>query len=241
MNAKIVKTLTTKRRLTLRRSLGLIGAVLCLLAAIFHAQLLTRLARLLIHDQSVPGSGYVAIIDGDRRYDVAAEQIAEGRLSGVLVLHEHPKALAVCGIVPARHEVAQRELRARGLDSEQVSVIKGEGRLLWDASERLGTWLGERDDELVVLTSQFGSARVRYIVDQTLPPELAARIHISVLVDRRFNEHDWWKTRFGCRLWFSNCVELAHTRIVGRPHPDDLVTWDPDAFERDLGKAVANK
>jgi hypothetical protein len=229
------------RRITIRRSLGLICVVALILAAIFHAQLLTRLAGLLIHDQTVPASGFVVILDGDRRFDIAAELVSRSGFEGVLVFRERLRPLARCGIVPPGHEVAERELRSRGLAPGQISVIKSEGRFLWDAADRLGTWLDQRDDDLVVLTDQFGSHRVRYVVDQTLPAELAARVHVSAMVDRRFNKHDWWKHRIGCRAFFSSCVRMAYARIIGRPHPDDIVDWDPDAFERELRKAVADR
>jgi len=201
--------------------------------------LLTAFAGLLVHDDPMPDKGFVVILGGDRRYDVAAEWIKDDTVQGVIVFRQRPTALSACGIIPPAHEIADRELQARSVNSTQISVIKSEGRLLWDAADRLGHWLGEHDDDLIVLTSQFGSERVRYIVDQTIPAELAARIHIVPLVDRRFNQQNWWKKRIGFRMCFSLCVRSVYARIARRPDPGDLFEWDPDAFERELSQLVA--
>lgn len=215
-----------------RKRIWRVLVAVCLLACVlFHPLLLTALARCLVVDEASAGATYAVVLGGDSRFDVASQMLKDTTPQGVLVFEGRRTALVACGVLPPAHEIARRELETRGVLKDQVTVLNRKTYDMWGSAECLGNWLQQNNADVVLLTDRLGSRRVRYIVDQVLSDQLADRVFVHALVDRRYDETDWWKTRRGFKSLFYSSLSLIYASLVGRPRHEDTYQFDPDVFE----------
>ena len=59
------------------------------------------------------------------------------------------------------------------------------------------------------------------------------RIGVHALVDRRYDETNWWKSRCGVKSLMLGVIELAFAVCRGENYPNSG-HWDPDRYERAL-------
>jgi len=189
-----------------------LAAAIVGVALVFHAPLLRGLAGLLVATPTTDEADYIGVLDwwnspdGDRCYDTAAG-LFDGKKSrkasrGVLVVEFRPGRLAQVGALPTFEKLSRRELEARGVPQEAISVLHSEECGDWSTARALSGWLRERPNAtLLLLCGQFRSAQLRYALDRVLDPTSAARVHVHPLPDRRYDTTDWWKSRRGFRAF----------------------------------------
>lgn len=179
---------------------GVVGVVL------FHSPLLRGLARPLVVDQTIGDFDDVCLItslqtpDGDRCYDVAADLYKKNPLARVLVVDPPPNRIVEAGAIPSFEAISRRELIGRRVPSDSIVILRSDGIDDWAFAGTLADRIREHPESTVLLLcSEFHSARLRAVIDESLEANAAGRIRIMPLSDRRFNRTDWWKTRGGTR------------------------------------------
>lgn len=215
---------------------GLIGVIVlaaCLYG--FHAPILRSVAGYLAVEERFAAADYVLVQPyGDGRYDRAAALYREGLVRSVLLVERRPTRLERMGLLPTFETVTQQALTARGVPAEAIIVIPRPVRSDWERARCLRAWLEHQPAvSILVLSDRFGGRKLRYVFDQTLGPDYAARVRLLGLPDRHFDETNWWKKRIGAVDIFDTYVRLAFTRLVGEGS-EEWREWDPKEYEKSL-------
>jgi hypothetical protein len=227
--------MTTRRKW----QLGLL-AVLLVVAVLAHTCLLRGLAGLLIVDQPTDDFDYVCLLawgsqaEGDRCYDKAGELYREKPSRRVLLIGQSPNRVEEIGAMPSFEEIARRELGARGVPQEAVSMIRGGRWNDWANARSLASWLREHPGKSVLmLCSQFHSAQVRHAMDAVLDPDGAARVRIRALPGRDYDDTNWWKLRGGYRAFGASWLMRLQSLLGGGDVPQ-LLDRNAENYQRDF-------
>ena len=160
-------------------------AIIVAIACLFHAPLLRGLARVLIVDQPTDDYDCICISpwghrpNGDQCYDVAADLYRKKPACRVLLVEPDPNRLDEIGAMASFAPMSQRELLARGVPQESLSVLHGERWNDWATARTLAAWLRDHPDHSVLLLSgQFHSAQFRHVLDVVLDTDDAARVRV---------------------------------------------------------------
>ena len=220
-------------RIIRSRSTCVLG--ICLLglvfALVFHQRVLTSCARLLIVDQPLETADYILVIDGDGRFDVVADMLRRQVATGVLLIEDRHTSLVESGVDVRRDQIARRELIKRGVPASSITLIPGESWNDWERAERLKGFLVDHDGQVVVLDDRFATRRLRRVLDCELG-EQSQRVMVRGLAYHDHDEHNWWKSRGGCKDLFSAFVEGGHAALFGRPSEVDMVKWTVDSLDQ---------
>lgn len=192
----------------------------------------------LICSESITTVDAIAISSGDRRFDFAANTV-KGGFAREILLFEIPKGWVVkVGVLPPDEAIARQQLEKRNIDDEKIVCLEGPIGSIWDQADRIRSWLLERPGtSTAFIVSRFRSRENRLVLDQALSAELARRVFVVGLVDRQFDENNWWKSRTGWREVFSAYLHLSYALIVGKP-VDRQSEWNPDEYEKNLKGTV---
>jgi hypothetical protein len=216
----------------------LVAAVAVTVLAVFHAPLLRSLAGLLV--ASAPGEpAAVVVLMGQSGpfqqvpIDEVAAALAEGGTSRVLLLEDRTSRVVRAGVIPTLESVLRRELRARGVPDDALTVLAGEYGSAWASARGLRAWLEEHPGtDVTILCGEFHSRRQAHITRGVMGSELSRRVRWRALPDDRFNTSNWWHTRQGVVELCGAYVALGHTYVMGEP--PEVERWDPEAYERTL-------
>lgn len=196
---------------SLRKWLLLFVVVIIAAVWLLHAPLLRGLAGLLIVDQPTDKYDCIAMTawgqgpDGDRCYDAAAELWRQKSACGILLLSPKLNRIEQIGATPPFEAICRRELAARGVPDESISIIHS-NRYDYRATARsLAAWLSNHPGKTVLLLGeQFRTAQIRNALDAVLDPADAARVFIKAMPNREFDDANWWTRRCGFRM-FGSC------------------------------------
>jgi hypothetical protein len=225
--------------MTAKRKWRIVVLVVALAAAcLFHAPLLRGLIGLLIVDQPTDDYDCVCITcwghcpNGDRCYDVAADLYRRKPSCRVLVVAPAPGRLDQTGAMPSFAVISRRELLARGVPKDAVTVLRGERWNDWAAARALSAWMQNHPGRsTLLLTAQFHSGQSRRALDDVLAPELAASVRVHPLPHRDYDNTNWWTRRCGYRAFGTSWL----LRLHGRPSDaDETTAKTADTFERDF-------
>ena len=175
--------MTTRRKWRI-----VILAVVVAVACLFHAPLLRGLAGLLIVDQPTDDYDCVCISSwghhpsGDRCYDVAADLYRRKPSSRILLVAPDVNRLEEIGAMPSFESMSRRELRARHVPQEAVSVLRGEQWNDWATARALAGWIAITP-AIACCCSAIDSivAQMRRAMDAVLEPDAAASVHLRAV------------------------------------------------------------
>ena len=202
---------------------------------LFRAPLLRSAENFLIVEQPLPLADYVLILDGDRRYEQAADLLQAGQARQVLVIEAKPERLQRKGLVPSLEDDARRELGARAVPGSSVSVIPGQAFTDWDWARCLGEWLDERPQvKVAILCDQLGSRRLRQILDQVLGAAKSRQVHLRPLAQRWHDGIDWWQKREGVLGVGQAYLRLGYVWLRAEGAQAEWREWDPAEYEKAL-------
>ncbi|MBL8794545.1 MAG: hypothetical protein JNM56_11620 [Planctomycetia bacterium] len=221
-----------------RKWLYRVAAFLLLAGAVYlgRVPLLTGLAWPLIVDQQPADGDWIVPFGGHAQYPQIARWCQDRPAARVLLLRLDLTRLEALGVEPRGEVVAQRELGRQGISADAITIVRGTGRAgcVWTNMRRLGGWLAEHPETRIVLTtSRFGSRRLRTILDQTMPPEVAARVQLWAIAHPWYDEANWWQRKEGVLDLFNGYIGLGYTWLCGDTS-DHWQEFDPDAFDRTL-------
>jgi hypothetical protein len=212
-------------------------AAATLLLIVVHAPVLRTCGRALLAE-AAPQEDYDAtlILGGDHRLQRAAELVAAGQVEQIWLIDGRHDYLVTAGILPASAEVLRNRLLELGVADAQIEVLRDpEVDDLPDAVRLLRTHLGpEPDFRLLVICSALSGRHVRFVLDEVLDPQVAARVAILGLPDDRFNVDQWWKSRSGLKEVFREVCSLGFTLAVGTKPLAPPPRVDAGAIERQL-------
>jgi hypothetical protein len=191
----------------------LLWAVVALGAvAVFHPGILRSCAWLLIVDRRDTAVERLVIAGGDGRFDVAAAWVREDPQRRIVLIQGRPERVVELGILPAGEAVARRELAKRQVPEERIELISVGDRKDGDPLCLLAAWMEEHPDlRTAVLCERFASRGLRLRIDAAATRAVAGRIDTWALPDRRYDEHNWWRSRTGVRQLVLNSIALAYT------------------------------
>ena len=211
-------------------------------AMLFHAPLLRGLAGPLIVDQTTDDFDSICLLsliqtpDGDRSYDVAASLFRKNPSAQILIVVHPPNRIVEAGALASSETINRRELGVRGVPGDSILILRSRWIDDWAAAEALSDRLRERpESSVLLLCSEFHSARVRAVLDAVLDPAVAKRVRIMPLPDRRFDQTNWWTSRRGVRtLGMSWLVRLQGWLGGQAAHPPRK---NADDYRRDIIKS----
>ncbi len=175
----------------------------------------------------------------DGAFDVAAGLCRQLPSRRVVLVEPALTRLVQAGFVPTFEAICRRELEARGVARDWVTVIGRGARNGWEEARLAAAWFeANPTSRVAVLCDRFSSAAMRSIFTAVLSPEQAARVRIVALPSRRYDEHDWWQSRTGMRQFMYAAIARAYVRWVGEP--DEVPeAQSPEDFEQMLDRLVA--
>jgi hypothetical protein len=202
-----------------------------------HALWLPLLAGVLIVDESAEDCTHVWLIGGDRCLEEAARLYRQDPQRVILIAESPLERLVEMGLLPAFHELAQRELQNRNVPQQAIRLVRGRPRDGWQAARLMDQALRDQDPQVLVLCDRFGSRRQRLILNRQLSDSLRARFRVRGLTDRRYDETNWWKSRGGIRTVLLSGISLSHVWWYGEP-AERRRRWDADTLEQKLAELV---
>jgi uncharacterized SAM-binding protein YcdF (DUF218 family) len=218
-----------------RRWRGALLALLILSTCLyaFRVPILRGVGSFLVIDEQGPAD-YVLILNGDGRYDKAASLYHSGTARRILLVEKRPKRLERMGFKLSHVALSRRELAARGVPPDVITVLPGQARTDWDRARRLREWLKTQPIvDVLILCDRFGGRRLRYIFNEILGAEYAGRVRVSSLPERRFGENNWWHNRVATVYVFDSYLRLAYDRLSGEDS-EEWREWDAEAFSKRL-------
>jgi len=234
--------MTTKRK---RRIvvLAVVVAAVCL----FHAPLLRGLAGFLIVDQPTGDYDCVCISpwgnnpNGDRCYDVAADLYRQKPSCRILLVAPDPNRLEKIGAITSFASMSRRELFARRVPQEAVSVLRGQRWNDWATVQTLAAWMRDHPGHSVVLLcGQFHSAQLRRAADAVLEPGDAASVRVRALPNRDYDDTNWWTRRCGYRAFGGHWL-LRIQGWLGGGAAAQMPERNADDYERSFLQAFQEK
>ena len=231
--------MTTRRKWRL-----VVLAIIVAVAWVCHAPLLCGLAGFLIADQPTDDYDCICISSwghhpsGDRCYDVAADLYRRKPSCRLLLVAPDVNRLEQTGVMPSFESMSRRELRARHVPQEAVSVLRGQQWNDWATARVLAGWMGDHPGHGVLLLSdRFHSGRIRRAIDAVLEPDAAASVHLRALRNRDCDETNWWTLRSGYRA-FAECWLLRIQGWLGGGDATRIPEQNADGYERDFLHAL---
>ncbi len=208
----------TQTRLHWKRWTAIVaGVALLLVAWALHGPILRGMASPLIADD--PGDDFqcIAIVawnhhpSGHGCYDTAAGMYHAKPTSRVVIVEPRHTRLIQTGILPSFEALSRREMVARGVVNDAISVIQSDGNDNWANARGLKSWLAERPEAtIVVLCAAFHSAQLRYALNAVLAPTNAARVRVRPLDEPTCNASNWWTSRDGFKKFGMGWLRLLH-------------------------------
>jgi hypothetical protein len=218
----------------------LLAAVVLIAVWIVQAPILRGLAGLLIVDQPTEEFDYVCLLawgyqaEGDRCYDVAGDLHREKPSRRILLVGQRPSRIEKVGVMQPLAAISRRELGARGVPPEAVSLIRGGQWNDWANARSLAAWLGDHPGKSVLLLcSQFHSAQVRHVLDAVLDVDEAARVRIRALPSRQYDNTNWWTVRGGYREFGARWLMRIQSWLGGGDVPQSPEK-SADEYRRDF-------
>jgi hypothetical protein len=213
-----------------------IAAVIVLAGFVaWHPRLLSAVGGYLVLEQPCERPGYVLVLQGDHRYDRAAELSRGSTGCRIVLIDGYPQRVEEMGLLPTGATIGRRALIERGVPAEAIEVIHAPTATNdWQRMRAFGQWLDERPSApVLVLCARSGGRHLRGIIDQILPASTAARVSVCCLSDRYFDESSWWRNKPGMKTFFASALQLVYDGVYGEPD-DKLRTWDPAEYEKSL-------
>ena len=159
----------------------------------------------------------------------------------ILLVVPPPSRLEETGVLPSFESLSRRELDARGVLGDSLTILRGTQRSDWATAHALGDWLDKHPGAAVtLLCDQFRSAYVRRALDAALEPAAAARVQVRALPGRRCDQTNWWQSRIGFQAFGRGWLILLHGLWYG-VNAAEPSTKDADAYERDFRAGLQGK
>ena len=164
-------------------------------------------------------------------YPVVISRLKTGKVHRILFPAEERKRLEQIGVVPPIEELGKQKLLREGIAADAIDIIEGACQSEWDVVRSLDVWLNAHPDQRVrLLCDSFSSRRWRLIVERSLAAPNLARVEVEGIVDPRFNESNWWKSRTGLKGFLYNVFRQEYVRWHGEDRLP-VIDWSADKYE----------
>ncbi len=220
-----------RRRSPLR---WLVLLVVCLLAALVAFIASGAALNLLAVDEPAPAARSLVLLDGDFRFELAAELWRNRAVDRIVIVECYPERVVRLKLLPSREARALERLAEAGVPPEAIEVVGCRSRTMSQALEWIAGWLEERPGvEAAVYCDQLQGSRLALARKRVVKPHTAARMRIVCLPDHDLDQRLWWRHRQQARAVANAWFDLALDFVFGDV-PPKLDTWDADAYERSL-------
>lgn len=172
-----------------------VAIVLGYVAFALRASWLPALAQWLDVGGPLTNADIVLALPGDdeRRPFVAASLVNVGLARKVAVVENAKSSDEHDGISFPAHVVTSGIYKARGLQSSQIVVLRGQSTSTAEDLESLHRYLHDHAEERAcIVTNAFHTRRTRWTIRNRLP-DVDARINIFSAPNPEFDCQDWWQ------------------------------------------------
>ena len=178
--------------------------------------------------------------NGDRCYDVAAELYRQKPSCRVLIVTPGPSRLEEVGVLPSFAATSRRELAARHVPQEAVSILGGEPWNDWATAQRWPTGRASTPATACLCSvPQFHSRQMRRAMDDVLEPATAASLRVQALRNRDYDDTNWWTSRCGYRAFGESWLLRLQRRPGGSAAK--MMEKNADQYERDFLQALPER
>lgn len=214
------------------------GSVLVVAVVVAHPAILRSLATLLIVEREEGFAEAIWLVDGDHRFQTAAELYFEEPRRVILIGRWYPDRLTELGILPPREEVSRSRLEERGVPGSAVEFFGESCRDLWQTARALQAWMrAHPGSRILVLCKRFRSRQFLMTLGQVLSTEELARIGILALRDYRYDETNWWRVRSGVKDFVAAWLGLGCVWAFGEPEERPAL-WSANEYEGEIARRV---
>jgi hypothetical protein len=173
-------------------------------------------------------------LDAPESCALAARLLGDVPSGKILLVDAQPCRLARFGILLPFAAATKRTLVTHGVPAAAIEILPGGDRGLGAELLVVSRFLAAHAQaEVQLLSPRLNGAAHRRTIARLLPPEQAARLSVRGVLNRHYNETNWWQSRSGMRDfmlgWLQRVYGGIRTGDAGCP-PD----WDTDAYERSL-------
>jgi hypothetical protein len=135
----------------------------------------------------------------------------------ILLIPWRPDRLIEVGVVTPGALRFRRFLEEAGVDGSQIEISQRPVASDWELAERLADRLAaDSTASLVILCDQLSVRRWRCIVRDTVPDEVARRIHVQWAENSGTRVHDWWRSKAGMQGIVHGYLGLIFAFVHGR-------------------------
>lgn len=216
------------------RIAGAAVVLLCFLLWLIHPWLLANAAQALIIEHEIQKADCALVLGGNAHIREAARLYHNHQVDRLVLVESRRNLKEQLGIFMPRHQARKRQLVRHGVPAEDIIVITGQPRGIWESSRQIKGWLAQNPSirSVVCLRERFKSAWGDYVLRSVLEPEVSVRLQTIALPDRRYNEKNWWQSRVGLKEYFNAATRYWFARLHGPSHENPA--WNPQEFEREL-------
>ncbi len=174
----------------------------------------------------------VIVLSGNRRHEISAQWINEGRTPELWIVRRRESLLAKMGIEERDGELDQRRLLALHVPPDQLRIIEldAESAHFPEVLKQLGKHCQDRGmNQIVILCLAHEPRFLRQITDAVLPAEQAERFRFVPLPNDRYVMARWWTCRAGWKDVGHMGHHIVSNWICGPTEGFETPWFDPDA------------
>jgi uncharacterized SAM-binding protein YcdF (DUF218 family) len=190
-------------------------AFLALLYVVRHP-LLRLAAQLWLVDEPAESSDAIVVLGDDNYTGDRATHATELYHAGLapLVVASGRLLRPYAGM----SEMIERDLESRGVPAASIVKFSHRSANMREEAEALtGLVASHGWKRVLVVTSNYGARRTRFIFGRVFRPGLTVRV--SAARDSEFDPSHWWESRLGVRLFFNEVLgyAIAWWELRGKP------------------------
>lgn len=199
---------------------------------LLRGPILRRIAAGLVCSDPVPAAADIMALGGDGASDVALAWLADHADAKLLLAEKPPPRVVQIGATGSEAERRRALAESAGVPVERVEILMGTLMRRIDPVGAIEAWLSDHPDRQIhVLCEQFSSRGLRRAVDRRLSLQLAQRVSLQPLADRRFGIDNWWHTRLGTRGVLDAYLGLTRA-VLGLGPPEPPAYLSPEQYEQ---------
>ena len=236
MSAEIHERSTTRR--WIRR--GIVGLALVAVAMLgiylARAPLLILVGHQLVHEDMLEEADAIVVLGGGQLWhELAAADLYSLGLAPVVVITKVPENSIVEEMTrrglpfTSTTEARIAFLEQAGVPVDAVTVLSRHVQSIQQEADLFAEWAALRDiRRLIIVTSVYQSARVRFVFDRTFDEGTVVHVHPAQI--EQFDHEQWWRERTTLREGLLELQKLLYDRLIyslgrfARPRTSSLWT-----------------
>jgi len=184
-----------------RRLLWSLGIAFLVIVAlnVFHAPLLSALARAWVVDEPLQKADPIVVLGGrpDLRAVEAARLYHQGIAPHILYIDVKLSPSAAIGIIPSEREQTHRLLLSNNVPEGALDAIGHDVSSTYEESRAVQAWAERAGAKSILIPTDLAhTRRARWIFRHELAPA-GLQVHIRAVAAKEYGTRDWWRHEEG--------------------------------------------